>query len=673
MSTKTSIKRIAAVAAVALTLGGFSAVSAHAESAPIADTLAASATTVTATSGVLSQVVLTQGFIASANTDTAYINAVLLSSPALNIATPIFETASVTGYTDAGSPVRPNANSSSIKTTTAAQSATYTKVSYNLDFTPVVAGTYTVKVYPTLGGTAAANAGTATAITITYTVAAKPVISAAATTVYSSSDFTKPATTSTADEGATIVKSKVVADLNPVAVLNVTEANGSTAYPMLAADALAISATVAGPGLVSFDQNRANAGRAVTNATAFNSSGGGTYAALNQKLYVYADGTPGTSTITLSTTDANGVTTVLGSQVVTFFGAAASYKATVVNSVITTSAYVAPDATHYANSGYHAVKVLVSDAAGNPVSGADVYAISDNTAVLNLSYTKATSGASGYAYFNLQGASVGTANVSFTSKTSATDASTTVITAPAVAIRVGSATASAVAVSFDASSYQPGAAGVVTVSVTDSKGLPVANGVYTVFSGAATASLAFVQGSTPGTAGVIGCTDASLGTTTTAASASACAGGSYISTPVVAAGQVLVTGSTGTATFKVNMPLAAGALTLSATGDSGLAAAQAGLAVTASTTVGGGAAADAAQAAVDAANEATDAANAATDAANNAMDSADAAQQAALDAGDKADAALAAVTDLATKVSAIATQIAALSALVKKIAAKVKA
>jgi hypothetical protein len=124
---------------------------------------------------------------------------------------------------------------------------------------------------------------------------------------------------------------------------------------------------------------------------------------------------------------------------------------------------------------------------------------------------------------------------------------------------------------------------------------------------------------------------------------------------------------------KTYAPVTPGTFTLVGT-DSALNALSVTATVNAdSATTAATAATAASQAAVDAANEATDAANAATDAANNAMDSADAAQQAALDAGDKADAALAAVTDLATKVSAIATQIAALSALVKKIAAKVKA
>jgi hypothetical protein len=88
-------------------------------------------------------------------------------------------------------------------------------------------------------------------------------------------------------------------------------------------------------------------------------------------------------------------------------------------------------------------------------------------------------------------------------------------------------------------------------------------------------------------------------------------------------------------------------------------------------TVGGDTATDAANAATDAANEATDAANAATDAANAAADSADAATQAAMDAGDKADAALAAVTALSQQVTTVLAKVAALASSLAKISAAI--
>jgi protocatechuate 3,4-dioxygenase beta subunit len=647
MSTKTSIKRIAAVAAVALTLGGFSAVSAHADSA--ADTLVVASNAVTATAGTAATVAVTQSWIATAaTTDTAEVVAVVTSAPAGSVALPTFDTSTVSGYTNTNVTFSGLNTSTVVMTPTAWTAAVYNTGTARLSFTPTVAGTYTVKLLPYIKVGSSYVAGNAAPQTITYTVAAKAPITAATSTIYMTAGTSSalPATPSSSNDvvalGTSILAPKAGFSGNfPVARIDVAAMNSLTADN---ASAATISATVAGPGLISFTNDGNGRGRAISQGTAANS----------QTIYVFADGTAGTGTVTISSG-----TTVLGTENVTFYGPAAKFTATVTNAIVTTAAAAAAVTTTGsiapATPAYKAVKVLVADANGNPVAGTTVYANSDNTSVINASYLASTSSDStGYAYFNLVGVAAGTANISFTNHSSATD-TTTEITASAVSIRVGSATASSVAISFDSNSYQPGQAATVTVSVLDSKGLPVANGVYSVFTAATTSTLAVLQGTMPGTA--------ATGVVTSG----------VFTSPDLAAGSVWVNNGLGTATYKVNMPLASGTVTFSGTGASGLAAAQAGLAVSASTTIGGGAAADAAQAAVDAANEATDAANAATDAANNAMDSADAAQQAALDAGDKADAALAAVTDLATKVSAIATQIAALSALVKKIAAKVKA
>ena len=88
------------------------------------------------------------------------------------------------------------------------------------------------------------------------------------------------------------------------------------------------------------------------------------------------------------------------------------------------------------------------------------------------------------------------------------------------------------------------------------------------------------------------------------------------------------------------------------------------------TTAVGGTSDAAAQAAVDAAQEATDAANAAYDAANNAMDSADAATAAAQDASDNASAALAAVTSLSATVAKLVASVSAITTALASIKKK---
>jgi hypothetical protein len=645
MSTKTSIKRIAAVAAVALTLGGFSAVSAHATAfSGNADSLTLAATTATGTTGTAAKVSFTSSFIGSAALDATKVAAVLISAPATNVVLPTVETTTTVSTTATESL---SGTAAGVLTSSGYTSAAiYVSGTFKVALNAAVAGTYVVKLVPYIGsGSDATTTGvtSTTGQTVTFTITAAATADAAnSTAVISAGTTYAPATADTDD----VVLAAKGTTATKVAVIKVVPASAATA-DLTASTTL--SATIAGPGTLSIGATTAggsaSVGRAITGSLADN------------YIAVWSDGTSGTSTVTISAG-----TVVLATKTLTFFGSASSYTPTLTNSIITTAAVSASTTTALGTPGYRAAKVLVKDANGNPVSGVHVYAKSDDLTVINTGANgvyqdgDATSSSTGYVYFSFAGLKAGTANISFTNRSSSADTTTEVTGAP-VAIRVGSATADSVAISFDSSSYQPGAAATITVALLDSTGKPVANGVYSAFSSAGlTSSLAFLAGTTPGTA-----KDVVAGSTATA-------GPSQVA---LTAGQVWVKNNLGTATFTVNVPLAAGDVTLSGLGGAGLGVAQAGLAVSAKTTVGGGAAADAAQAAVDAANEATDAANAATDAANNAMDSADAAQQAALDAGDKADAALAAVTDLASKVADIATQISALSSLVSKIAASV--
>jgi hypothetical protein len=123
-----------------------------------------------------------------------------------------------------------------------------------------------------------------------------------------------------------------------------------------------------------------------------------------------------------------------------------------------------------------------------------------------------------------------------------------------------------------------------------------------------------------------------------------------------------VTLTKGVATYTVYAPLVPGPVTLS-----GVSAATAATAVSATFTVLSD---GIAQAAVDAAAEAIDAANAATDAANAAAEAADAATAAAQDA---ADAVAALSVSVAAMIDALKKQITSLTNLVIKIQKKVKA
>jgi hypothetical protein len=368
--------------------------------------------------------------------------------------------------------------------------------------------------------------------------------------------------------------------------------------------ATALSVTVTGPGSVAVGANLAaittanvGTGRAVTGAA-------GSYT-----IGVFADGTSGVSTITISSG-----TTVLATETVTFYGAAAKITPTVVNSVLKIGA----------NTG--AVTALVTDANGVLVPGVTVYASSNTDATIDDAYVASTavSTAAGLVSFDLTGVAKGTAAITLT--LNSTSAGTSTVSALAGTMRVSDGVVTKVDYKFDKDSYAPGAPAVITATVSNADGVMPA-GSYTVLT-AAGVTANYTVGSLPSTA-------------------------------------VLAVGSTGAATYTVTIPVGiSGDLQLAGTASATTIAATFGKAAIVNV------AQDTAQAAVDAAAEAIDAANAATDAANAAAEAADAATAAAQDA---ADAVAALSVSVAAMIDALKKQITSLTNLVIKIQKKVKA
>jgi hypothetical protein len=572
MSTKTSIKRIAAVAAVALTLGGFSAVSANA--AP------------------------------SFNNTTMYDTTngyQLLGGNATVTLTPDVSATTVVAVSGVGSVVSATAATGS--TVTGSASAGYQVVAgpsagaVTFVLSSAVAGTQTLTATPL---NANGTLGTAVTKSITWVATGSASVASLTPSIASGS------AASTTDATSTIYISKSLLSTPAAqAALEVIakDGNGNTV------SGATVSFTIAGPGLISaVSGTTTTAGTARATSTTTATGGIAT-------VFVSSDGTAGTGTITATS---NGVSVT---RSVVFVGAATSYTVSAAKTIYK----VGSNVTTLGSTDY-ALKITALDSNGNPANDASATLTSGTTATATIA--SSVSFTSGVGYVDLTGVALGTTVI-----TVANASSSPTVTATYTAT-VGSGTVTKVTTTLDAASYNAGTPAVYTVTATDASGNPVADGTYTLFS-SVVASVVFGGVSLPST------------------------------TVALVAGKK---------SYAIYAPLVAGPVTIKATTstDASLATAiQAGSYQV--DAVIGGVADAAAQAAVDAANEATDAANAATDAANNAMDSADAAQQAALDAGDKADAALAAVTDLATKVSAIATQIASLSALVKKIAAKVKA
>jgi hypothetical protein len=309
-------------------------------------------------------------------------------------------------------------------------------------------------------------------------------------------------------------------------------------------DATGISATITGPGLLAIGttQQTAGVGRAVSSSTL--AAGTGT-----AFISVYADGTPGVATITIT----SGTTTV-ATEKVTFYGAATKYTAT-SNIVAAANGTTSTDV----------VTVCATDAAGIVVPGETVYGFSGDTTVATMAETSdateataiAASGTSmanhvaataiGCVGFSIAALSQTTkSSVVLTFGNASTIAASTVTTTATVL--VGSVAATTIALSADKTTYKPGEAVVLTLTHKDSVGRPVAYGP-----GTATLAAALTASSALGTAALFGADNISkVGTTAQTVYAPLSAG------PVSVAGKT----AAGNTTYLVT---AAGGLAISAT------------------------------------------------------------------------------------------------------------
>jgi len=629
MSTKTTIKRIALVAVAAL---GFGVVSVAPSSAAVLnDTYTLSASTTTVSLGSAASVTLTTaGYFASAN-DSVTVTAALKTWPtamtaaqiATSLAAPgVFsDVDTATAYTGGSAGGSSVVNSTNTSVTGVAGTApklvsTRSKLTVAATSMPVV-GTYTFTLTPSGG----ANT---TAVTWTVVVEARPALTAAATTVYANYAYYDDAvnvairgawaTWSTTTDALTLSAFAAPSDA-PSAAIKVVQGNGNTTYPMIAADAVALTATVTGPANVAISGEGAgysgNLGAkgiyATTTSTQLTNLG------LTQYVYLYSTGAPG-----LVTVEIKAGSTVLSTEKINFYGAAATITPTVAKAVI------GPVAT----TGV--VTAVVKDASGNAVPGVTVYAVSGTTAAISNSYTSCgASSATGAVSCDLTGVAAGTSAVTLTLNSASTGTST--VSATPVSVRVSDGVATKVDYAFAADSYAPGAAATITATVSNAAGVMPA-GTYTVLTAGVTGNYVLTGG--PGLT-------------------------------------VTTTDATGVVKYTVTVPVGtSGDLTLT------------GTAVTTVTATFGkttivNVAQDTAQAAVDAAAEAIDAANAATDAANAAAEAADAATAAAQDAADAVAALSVAVTAqidaLKAQNDALRKQLIALTNLIIKIQKKVKA
>ena len=637
MSTKTTIKRIALVAVAALGFGMLSVVPSSAT--VIANSLTIDAATDSITLGESATAVLSHSFVATNVNDSVTITAIKTSSNAGNAgtirlsltesSTSASTTAGVAatspGYlhstgansalallTDTGAS-RPD--SVTVQGNSGANRSNFSKFGVTL-YNPTAAGTYEIKFYMTTSAGGAATVADTSVVTWTVTVAAADTVATGASTATLRAGGTTLATIATGkaegvDSVVSVSRTASATDIVAEAAIYV---NQKTALLAQAAESMTV--TVSGEAYVSSTTAaRATSGKAIT--VAYNVTDG-----TGTPIYIWATGTAGKATITVSTVGG----LLLGTKTVTFYGSAASIAIdTVYGTIGRAGGYSYADA----------MDVVVKDSGGNNVVGLTTVTIVSGTPAA------VASGSCADAYL---GVSDGVYTCEFTSAVGSKsgDKSTLTIRVPVplsspttyytvtADVTLGGSVATET-VTFDKTTYSPGEGMVVTRTAKDSSGNPV-------YDGASAVALTGNKNIT------------------------AIAAGSYLNGSVTTSTML---GTTVLKKYTVFAPAAGGSFTYS-----GLGGALGAVEISATATVTDDAATAAASAAGDAAAEATDAANAATDAANAAAEAADAATAAAQDA---ADAVAALSAQVASLISGLKAQLTSLTNLVIKIQKKVKA
>jgi hypothetical protein len=676
MSTKTTFKRIALVTVAALGFGVMSVAPSNATA--LGDTYTLSATTTTVSLGSAASVTLTTaGYFTPSDsvTSTAALKTFPSAATAAQITSAISSIAfsdvdTATAYTGGSAGGSSVTNSGATSVVGVAGGVTkLVSTRSKLTVTPTAVGTYTYSITPSGGSNT-------TAQTWTVVVTARPALTAAATTALATyayyADGTIPsrgnwASWSTTTDALTFT-AYATPDNNPDLSVRVIQANGDTTYPLIAADAVALTATVtSGPGLVAITgENTTYDANAAKGIYAISTAGQIAALGLTQYVYVFSTGAPG-----LVTVEIKAGSTVVGTKKIQFFGNPATISSVAAKSVIGAASTAA------------VVTGVVKDISGNPVPDVTVYAVSDTVAAISNSYTSCgASDATGAVSCSVTGVAAGTAKVTLTLNSASTG--TSAVSATPVSVRVSDGVATKVAYTFDKTTYAPGEAAKITATVSNAAGVMPA-GTYTVLTAGVTGNYALTGA--PST--TVTTTD-TTGTVVT-----------NITVPVGISGTLSLTGTAATgvtATFGsadvVNAALVAAQEATDAANeatdagnnakdaaDQAIEAADAATIAAQDAAAAAEAAGEMAVAAAEAAGaiaqDALDAANAATDAALSAAEAADAATAAATEAKESADAATAAVAALATQVAtlmaALNAKITTLSNLVAKIAKKVKA
>ena len=590
MSTKTITKRIALVAASALALGGFSVISAPQASA----TSATFKTTVAYDTANSYQVVGGQ-----ATLEIGFDSSTIATLSSTGVGTIVSASVAVVGLETLTSVT---STGFQFNSNTDAGSDPYDTITVVL--TSAVVGTQTLSIVEL-----DANGVPGTPVTKNITWTASGSTAAASWDAYLIDTTTGTGSTAQlADSTVAVSKDKGTAGSPSqvaLVVAKLKDANGN------AVTGATVSVTLSGPGLISavadadgLVASPATPGQRVASVTTV--AGGFVVVALS------GDGTSGVSTVTLTSG------TIAVSRSVTFTGSAASYTLSSL-----TGTYGVGTAGTDDSLTASGLKVNGLDSAGGAVTSGTFYVTSSNTAVATVSAASHANATAGQ-YVRITGVSAGKSTI--TVMNGATAALSTVT--KTIEIEVSSGTADSVTMTLNKASYSPGEPGVLSITLTNAAGRPVADGTYTIFAAATPVTANLFMKDNNG------------------------ANGKFVS-------GVSVTTNGGVAKYDIYAPSVSGELSFtgttlsSSTVSSALTQNARGKVLAATAEISGGAADSAAALALDAAN-------AATDAANNAYDEAQNATQAASDA-------LAAVTALSKQVASLIASVKKLTAAVAKL------
>jgi hypothetical protein len=432
-----SFKKIALGLAAAMTFGVMSALPTSA--AVIAPTLTIDSATDAITAGETATAVVTLSFISETAADTATVLSAIFTQPSGSTKSATLSLLETTTSTVA---IAAGGLSADVNSTVGTPGYVTAKFTVSL-VAPTVAGTYEARIITT-------RPATGPSVAWTVTVKAADITPSAATTT--SILNAGEVTTATADASVYAPKATST-DAAAVIVITPKNAAGGSATE-------SILATVTGTGLIGYG----------TNATTISALGRALVIPTGNHIGVFADGTAGVGTITLTTLTG----TVIATEKVTFYGDIASIVATPVKSVISTGSNVST------------VKAVAYDASGVTVGAGTLNAFSSNTAIVSDSGTAATI-VNGEALFTLTGVASGGVAVTVKSGT---------ISAIAVPVRVESALAS-VKIEFDKAEYLPGEAATITVTPVDAAGLPLSAKTHANLfaTGGITSTYAFGSGS----------------------------------------------------------------------------------------------------------------------------------------------------------------------------------